>query len=70
MSGSDADDGPAFILYSPGTIVQRSVAASKIDKYNGSILSVTVLLSPGLSSTFSHPIRRFGGSPAEGGRLR
>ena len=47
VRGSVAGDWPTITLYSPGTIVERSVAASKIDKYNGSILSVTVLLSSG-----------------------
>jgi hypothetical protein len=28
------------------------------------------LLSPGLSATFSHPIKRLGGSPAEAGSER
>src|SRR6266567_4517724 len=47
VSGRVADDGPAITLYSPGVIVQRSEAASNTERYSGSILSVTVLLSPG-----------------------
>jgi len=70
VSGSVAEEGPAITLYSPGKIVQWFAATSKIDRYNGSIFSVTVLLSPGLSATFSHPIKRLGGSPAEAGSER
>src|SRR6185437_185720 len=63
-SGSSADDPPAITLYSPLGLVQRFAATSQIDSYIGSTSIVTVLLSPGASSTFLYAISRFHGSSA------
>src|ERR1017187_3931490 len=49
--GRSCDDPPTRMLYSPGTNVHPSFASSNIDKYLGSIFTVTVFLSPASSLT-------------------
>ena len=67
VSGNACDDPPTMNEYSPGRSFHPSAASSKIDRYLGSIVTLTSLLSPGFSFTRLHPTSRFGGSPAAAG---
>src|SRR5580658_7258777 len=55
VSGRFLDDPPAITLYAPGANCQPSLFTSKMDKNNGSTVTVTVRLSPGMSRSFSQP---------------
>ena len=61
-SGKLLDDPPAQILYSPPATSKLFLPSLKMERYSGSIVMLTVLLSPAARSTFCQPISLLGGS--------
>src|SRR5205807_8351102 len=68
FSGKFCDDPPTMKPYSPGSNCQPFCSTLKMERYFGSISTVTSLDSPGFRVTLLQPTRRFGGSAADAGR--